>query len=91
MTTWKEYKKYIKSINPQEKKEIEDIEKLASIIGEIIKQRHNKGISQRELAKICGMPQSSIARIESFETTPKIDTLLKLMQPLGMTLNISYV
>jgi len=35
------------------------------------------------------LPQSSVARIESFKTTPKIDTLLKLMQPLGLKLQVA--
>ena len=55
----------------------------------MIKQRNALGISQRELAAICGIPQSSVARIESFKTTPNLDTLLKILQPLGLTLTVS--
>ena len=47
------------------------------------------GISQRELAAVCNIPQSSVARIESFKTTPKLDTLMKLMRPLGLTLQVA--
>lgn len=31
---------------------------------------------------------SSVARIESCKATPKLDTLLKLLQPLGLTLKV---
>lgn len=30
-----------------------------------------------------------VARIESFKTTPKLDTLMKLMRPLGLTLQVA--
>ena len=38
---------------------------------------------------MCGIPQSSVARIESFQTTPNLDTLLKIMQPLGLKLVVA--
>ena len=44
------------------------------------------GISQRELADICGLPHSSVARIESCAVKPKVETLIKIMKPLGLTL-----
>ena len=88
MKTWNEYKKYVKNIDAANKEEMENIEAMASIIGSIIEHRNKLGISQRELAKLCGMPQSSIARIESYKTTPSIDTLLKIMKPLGLTLSV---
>lgn len=44
-------------------KDIEEIESLSSIVGAMIKQRNDLGISQRELSAMCGIPQSSVARI----------------------------
>ena len=90
MKTWNEYKKYVKNIDAANKEEMENIEAMASIIGSIIEHRSELGISQRELAKLCGMPQSSIARIESYKTTPSIDTLLKILKPLGLTLSVCH-
>ena len=91
MKTWNDYKKYVKNIDAANKEEMENIECMASIIGSIIEQRNSLGISQRELAELCGMPQSSIARIESYKTTPSIDTLLRIMKPLGLTLYVSQI
>ena len=55
----------------------------------MIRQRNSLGISQRELAAMCNMPQSSVARIESLKTTPNLDTILRLFEPLGLTLTVS--
>ena len=89
MRTWNDYKDHVKAIDPESKKDIEGAENLAAIVGAMIKQRKALGISQRELAAICGIPQSSVARIESFKTTPNLDTLLKIFQPLGLRLTVS--
>ena len=86
MRNWNDYKTYVKKIDSQAKKDMEEMEELAVIVGAIIEKRTALGISQRDLADMCGIPQSSVARIE---TTPKIDTLLKIMQPLGLKLTVS--
>nr|MBQ4319076.1 helix-turn-helix transcriptional regulator [Clostridia bacterium] len=91
MKTWNDYKKYVEETDPQARADIEEAEQIAEIVSELIKQRNALGISQRELADLCGMPQSSVARIESFKTTPNLDTLIKIMQPLGLTLKVSRV
>lgn len=89
MRTWNDYKEHVKAADPEGKKDMEEVENLAAIIGAIIKQRNALGISQRELAQICRIPQSSVARIESFKTTPNLDTVLKIMHPLGLKLKVS--
>ena len=52
----------------------------------MIEQRHQLNLTQRELADLCGIPHSSVARIESGKTTPNLSTLLKIFQKLGITL-----
>jgi ribosome-binding protein aMBF1 (putative translation factor) len=89
MKTWNDYKEHIKNTSPDGKAEIDEIEALSKIISSIIERRNSLGISQRELAKLCNMPQSSVARIESYKTVPKLDTLLKITQSLGLNLTIS--
>lgn len=89
MKTWNDYKEYVKQTDTNTKRDIEEIEAIASIIGAVINQRKLLGISQRELASLCGIPQSSVARIESYKTTPNLDTLLKIMRPLGLHLTVS--
>ena len=89
MKTWNDYKTHVKSQSVDDKKTIEEIEEQATIISTVIQQRHALGISQRELASRCGIPQSSVARIESMKTTPNLDTLLKIVHQLGLKLIIA--
>ena len=89
MRTWDDYKDHVKAIDANSKKEIEEIEALSAIVGAVVEQRNALGISQRELASMCGIPQSSVARIESFKTTPNLDTLMKILRPLGLTLTVT--
>lgn len=89
MRNWNDYKEHVKQADSQAKNDIEEMEELALIVGTIIEKRTALGISQRDLADMCGIPQSSVARIETFKTTPNLDTLLKIMQPLGLKLTVS--
>ena len=89
MKTWDDYKNHVKSIDAESRRSMEEIEEIAAIVSSMIERRTALSISQRTLAQRCGLPQSSVARIESFKTTPKIDTLLKLMQPLGLKLQVA--
>lgn len=72
-------------LTPEERAEI-DFE--VSLIGKMIEAREEKGLSQRELAKLSGIKQPAIARVENLKSTPQINTLLKLLIPLGYTLDI---
>ena len=59
-----------------------------ALIGKMIEAREKRGLSQRELAKLCGVKQPAIARLESLKATPQIDTLFKILAPIGYTLAI---
>lgn len=71
MKTWEDYKNHVKSIDTESRRSMEEIEEIAAIVSSMIERRTAMDISQRTLAEGCGLPQSSIARIESFKTTPK--------------------
>jgi DNA-binding XRE family transcriptional regulator len=64
------------------------IEFETELIGKLIEAREQKGLSQRDLAGLSGVKQPAIARLESMRSTPQIDTLFKLLSPLGYTLAI---
>lgn len=59
-----------------------------ALIGELIKARQEQGISQRKLEELSGVKQPVIARMEKGETSPQLDTILKVLAPLGKTLAI---
>ena len=61
---------------------------MVKLVGEIIKARKEKHISQRELEDMTGVKQSVIARMESGKTDPQLSTILKLLVFMGKTLTI---
>jgi|ASRL01.1.fsa_nt_gi predicted transcriptional regulator len=83
---WNDLKQSINSISDTEKTEIEAT---AKIMASIIKRRKELKISQRDLEKLSGIKQSAIARIEKQNNSPSIETLIKLMEPLGLTLTVT--
>ena len=89
MKTWNDYKNHVKTTDAIAKRDLLDMEEQAAIISALIEQRNALGLSQRDLANMCGIPQSSVARIEAFQTTPNLATLLKIMRPLGLKLTVS--
>lgn len=88
MKTWNNYKEYVKKIDSSSRRDLMEIEEQAKIISAVIEQRNALGLSQRDLAELCGIPQSSVARIESFQTTPNLATLLKICRALGLKLAV---
>jgi len=66
----------------------DEIELKVKIIGEILKLRKEKGLTQAELESITGVKQSFIARVENNKTDPQLTTILKILRPLGMTLAV---
>ena len=59
-----------------------------AIMREFIKARNEKGISQRKLEQLSGVKQPIISRMESGETSPQLDTVLKVLGALGKTLRV---
>lgn len=41
MITWEEYKDYVKALDPDSKKEMEEIEELSDFISAVIQQRND--------------------------------------------------
>lgn len=59
-----------------------------ALIGEVIKARKEKGITQRELEEMSGVKQPVIARIENGNSMPNLSTIMKILNSLGKTLYI---
>ena len=59
-----------------------------ALMGEIIKARHEKGISQKKLEELSGVKQPVIARMEKGTSDPKLTTMIKILESLGMTLAV---
>ena len=70
------------------KEEIAESNLRVALIGELIKARQEKGLSQKKLEELSGVKQPVIARMEKGLTSPQLDTILKVLAPLGKTLAV---
>ena len=57
-----------------------------ALAGRVAGQRRDRGLSQRELADLCGTTQSAIARMERGARPPRLDTLLRIASALDCEL-----
>ncbi len=83
-TSWKDARKEIYT-----QEEILESDMRVALISEMIKARNEKGISQKKLEELSGVSQPVIARIEKGTSVPNLNTLIRLLAPLGKTLNIA--
>ena len=81
--TWEEVEKEL--FTPEE---IAESDLKVALIGELIKARQERGISQRKLEELSGVKQPVIARMEKGSTTPQIGTVIKVLASLGKKLTI---
>jgi DNA-binding XRE family transcriptional regulator len=73
------------NVSPIERARIEfEVE----LIGKLIEAREARGLTQKQLAEAAGVKQSAVARLETLKATPQIDTLFKVLTPMGYKLTI---
>lgn len=84
MTTWKTLREELNLTAEDEK--VIALEK--KLIETMVQIREEKGLTQSQLAKLCDVKQPLIARMESSTHSPQIDSLLRILVPLGYTLQI---
>ena len=57
-------------------------------INDFIKLRKDKHLTQEELARRADVIRLTITRIENLVTSPQLDTLIKILEPIGYTVKI---
>lgn len=68
----------------------EDIEAYRkALLSALVSARKNAGLSQKQLEVLSGVAQPCIARTETGATDPKLSTVLKMLEPLGLTLSVT--
>ena len=73
------------NVSPAERAQIEfEVE----LIGKLIEAREAKGLTQAQLAEAAGIKQSAVARLENMKAAPRINTLFKVLTPMGYKLTI---
>ena len=83
-TNWKDFRQTL-DLTPEEE-EIINLEK--SVISAIVDAREENGLTQKQLSELCGVQQSVIARIERAVHSPQINSIIKILKPLGYTLAV---
>lgn len=84
MAKWKEVRKELNI--SQEDEHIIELEK--NLMRTLVQLREERGLTQAQLADMCDVKQPVIARMESAVHSPQINSLLKILAPLGYTLQI---
>ena len=87
MTTWREFKKEL-NLSAEEQRIVE-LE--MDLIRTLISIREQQGLTQAELAQKCNVKQPVIARMEKSVHSPQVNSLLRLLAPLGYTLKIAHI
>ena len=59
-----------------------------AFLSALIDARNEGKLSQRQLEQMSGVKQPMIARIEKGDTDPRLNTILRMLAPLGKTLAI---
>ena len=84
MSEWNDFKNEL-SITEED---IDLIELEKDLIRAMVAIREEQGLSQTELAEKSHVKQPAIARMEKNVHSPQIDSLLRILAPMGYTLQI---
>ena len=84
MVTWKKLRNEL-TITEEDEQMIA-LEK--ELIMTLVKIREEKELTQAQMAELCGVSQPTIARMERSTHSPQLDSLFKILVPLGYTLQI---
>lgn len=68
----------------EEQRTLQTAEDVSNVMLSIISERIEQGLSQKELAERTGLKQSAIARMERLQVMPRIDTVVKVANALGI-------
>ncbi len=71
------------------KKESELLNLEYKFIEQFIKIRKNHSLTQQELANNANVIRETVSRIENMMTSPQLNTLIKLLEPVGYTITIT--
>ena len=83
-TNWNDFRNDLNLTHEEE--DIITLEK--SLINAIVEAREKNGLTQKQLSELCGVKQPVIARLESAMHSPQINSILRILKPLGYTLAI---
>lgn len=60
-------------------------DQIDDLVLELIRARKKRKVTQIQLSHSTGIPQATISRVESFRSSPTLQSLVKLANALGLT------
>ncbi|GHV33326.1 putative HTH-type transcriptional regulator [Synergistales bacterium] len=87
-STWQELKGELMERGALTPEDVRASELRVALMGELIEARKERGISQQELEQLSGVKRPIISRMENGSVMSQIDTVLKVLAPLGKKLAI---
>ncbi len=75
--------------NPAFRRDWERLAPARAVANSVIAYRAQQGLTQTALARVLGISQPAVARLEIAEHLPTLDTLLKLSERLGLEFSLS--
>lgn len=70
----------------EKEKLLQDLE--YDLLTNFIRLRKEKNLTQQELANLSGVVREKIAKIENGLNSPQINSLIKILEPIGYTIKI---
>jgi predicted transcriptional regulator len=83
-TKWKDLRNEL-DLSPEEEYMIA-LEK--ALISAVVDARESSGLTQKQLSELCGVKQPVIARLENAAHSPQVNSIIKILIPLGYKLAV---
>lgn len=90
MITFAEYKKQALE-DPKVEKAYDELQPDYDIIQALIDARKSQHMTQNDLAKITGITQADISRIENGTRNPSLEMIKRLAAGMGMRLKLEFI
>jgi len=81
---WKDFRKTLNLSSEDEY--LISLEK--ALISAVVDARESSGLTQKQLSELCGVKQPIIARLESAAHSPQVNSIIKILSPLGYKLAV---
>lgn len=88
-TSWREVRDSFLA-DPQVQQAYTDLAPRFAVVRQLIALREQRGLSQRDLADRAGMKQPQLARLETGQVEPRLDTLQRLAAALNCNVHVSF-
>jgi DNA-binding XRE family transcriptional regulator len=85
---WEEHKAEMLEKGYFTQREYDESTARVAIMLELVKARNEGEISQQKLEELSGVRQAVISRMETGQSSPSLETVIKVLAPLGKTLAV---